>query len=402
MRIHWSSRWLLVGLVMSFVIAACGDGGGTDTTATADGGTTEATTGGGGTTEATEATDGASVQESCDVVDQWKEAPSEWTGPTSAPTPPEDIRVALISVQEITEGSARATRAAKEAAEALGWEADILDGQGTTDGALAAINAAVDGGYDAMTLTFIDPSTVSEAVNRALDAGMPVVTLGVPPYTDERAEYDQIPDSSHDWILTGEIIGHYMICRSEGDVNALLLNGAETVVVLHGQFAGTHQVLTDPELCPGCEVTEERFSLATIDTQTPELAVSGIQADPDLNWVWCYDFCMAQVATRLQADGLADRVLGAGFDCNAQNIQLIQDGVVQVVCIADPRNWEAWATIDIVNRLLGGEEPVQQDIPVRLFDDQNTDEFTEEDIQEGWQGGFDFRSEYLRIWGVES
>jgi hypothetical protein len=38
---------------------------------------------------------------------------------------------------------------------------------------------------------------------------------------------------------------------------------------------------------------------------------------------------------------------------------------------------------------------------VRLFDDQNADEFTEEDIQEGWQGGFDFRSEYLSIWGIE-
>jgi ribose transport system substrate-binding protein len=161
-------------------------------------------------------------------------------------------------------------------------------------------------------------------------------------------------------------------------------------------------VLTDPELCPGCEVTEERFSLATIDTQTPQLAVSGLQANPDLNWVWCYDFCLAQVATRLQADGLDEEVLGAGFDCNAQNIQLIKDGVVQVVCIADPRNWEAWATIDIVNRLLNGEEPVQQSIPVRLFDDANADEFTEEDIQEGWQGGFDFRSEYLSIWAAES
>jgi len=398
MRNSRSSRFLLVAVILGLLISACGDDAGSDTTGadTTEAGApaTSAPDGGGD--------DGGSVQESCDIVDQWKAAPSEWTGPSSAPTPPEDIRVALISVQEITEGSARATRAAKEAAEAIGWEADILDGQGTTDGALAAINAAVDGGYDAMTLTFIDPSTVSEAVNRALDAGMPVVTLGVPPYTPERAEYDQIPDSSHDWILTGEIIGHYMICRSEGDVNALLLNGAETVVVLHGQFAGSYEVLTDPELCPGCEVTEERFSLATIDTQTPQLAVSGLQANPDLNWVWCYDFCMAQVATRLQADGLDDQVLGAGFDCNAQNIQLIKDGVVQVVCIADPRNWEAWATIDIVNRLLNGEEPVQQSIPVRLFDDQNADEFTEEDIQEGWQGGFDFRSEYLGVWGVES
>ena len=386
-------RILLVGVVFALVAAACGGDDAEPAAAPAPAEPAPA--------PAEPAGNQAAIDESCAVVEKWKAAPSGWSGPSSAPTPPDDIRVAIVSVQEITEGSARATRAAKEAAELLGWEADILDGEGTTDGALAAINAAVDSGYDAMTLTFIDPSTVSEGINRALDAGMPIVTLGVPAYTPERAAFDQIPDSSHDWILTGEIIGHYMNCRSEGDVNALLLNGAETVVVLHGQFKGTFDILTDPAICPDCEISEERFSLATIDTQTAQLAVSGVQANPDLNWVWCYDFCLAQVSTTLQANGLDEGILGAGFDCNAQNIQLIKDATVQVVCIADPRNWEAWATIDLVNRLLNGEDPVDQSIPVRLFDDANADEFTEEDIQEGWQGGYDFRSEYLRIWGVE-
>ena len=386
-------RVLLVAVVFALVAAACGGDDSEPAAAPAPAEPAAA--------PPEPAGNQAAVDESCAVVEKWKAAPSGWTGPSSAPTPPDDIRIAIVSVQEITEGSARATRAAKEAAEILGWEADILDGEGTTDGALAAINAAVDSGYDAMTLTFIDPSTVSEGINRALDAGMPIVTLGVPAYTPERAAFDQIPDSSHDWILTGEIIGHYMNCRSEGDVNALLLNGAETVVVLHGQFKGTHDILTDPSICPDCVISEERFSLATIDTQTAQLAVSGVQANPDLNWVWCYDFCLAQVSTTLQANGLDEGILGAGFDCNAQNIQLIKDATVQVVCIADPRNWEAWATIDIVNRLLNGEDPVDQSIPVRLFDDANADEFTAEDIEEGWQGGYDFRSEYLRIWGAE-
>jgi ribose transport system substrate-binding protein len=398
MRHSLKLRLLLLGVIFALVAAACG---GDDPEPAAAPAPAEPAPAPAEPAPAEPAGNQAAVDESCAVVEQWKAAPSGWSGPTSAPTPPDDIRVAIVSVQEITEGSARATRAAKEAAELLGWEADILDGEGTTDGALAAINAAVDSGYDAMTLTFIDPSTVSEGINRALEAGMPIVTLGVPAYTPERAAFDQIPDSSHDWILTGEIIGHYMNCRSEGDVNALLLNGAETVVVLHGQFKGTYDILTDPSICPDCVISEERFSLATIDTQTAQLAVSGVQANPDLNWVWCYDFCLAQVSTTLQANGLDEGILGAGFDCNAQNIQLIKDGTVQVVCIADPRNWEAWATIDLVNRLLNGEDPVDQSIPVRLFDDANADEFTEEDIQEGWQGGYDFRSEYLRIWGVE-
>ena len=110
---------------------------------------------------------------------------------------------------------------------------------------------------------------------------------------------------------------------------------------------------------------------------------------------------MARTATQLIAAGLQGDIKGAGFDCNAENIQLIRDHKVQTVCIADPRDWEAWAAVDTVNRLIAGEEPVEQSIPVRLYDVNNVDEFTETDVAEGWQGNFDFKSEYKKVWGVD-
>jgi ribose transport system substrate-binding protein len=327
-------------------------------------------------------------------------SPSEWKGPTTGPKPIAGKRVAIIPCGLITEGCNRPARAATEAARTAGWVPTVLDGQADTGKQLAAINAAVDGKYDAIVMILIDPTQVNEGVQRAIAANIPVVTLGQPLYTDARKALSQIPDISHDWLKTGELIGDYMIAKSDGKVDALLLNNPETTVVQYGQFAGTMSKLSDPKACPDCKVAVEDFTIAQINSQPAQLAAAAVQRDPKINWVWCYDFCLANVSNDLIARGLQGDVMGAGFDCNAQNLGLIKDDKVQRVCIADPRDWEAWATIDTANRLMQGQPFVDQKIPVRLFDKSNLADLTAEDLKDGWQGGLDYKSNYKRIWGV--
>ncbi len=344
----------------------------------------------------------AAVAAAQKAAEQALAAPSGWAGPTSGPKPLPGKKIAVISCAQLTEGCNRPSRAAVEAAKKLGWDATIFDGKGDVGTQLAAINAAVDSKYDGIALMIVDPVQVNEGIKRALDAKIPVVTLAEPAYTKERkALLKDVPDVSHDWLRTGQLIGDYMIWKSDGKVNALLLNDPEVTVVNFGQFAGTQQELSEAKTCPGCKVTVENFTIATLNTQPAALAAAAVQRDPSINWVWCYDFCMANVATDLIARGLQGKIMGAGFDCNAQNLQLIRDGKVQVVCIADPRDWEAWASIDTLNRMMNGQPAVDQSIPVRLFDKSNLDELTDNDIKNGWQGGTDFRSHYLKIWGVQ-
>ena len=117
-----------------------------------------------------------------------------------------------------------------------------------------------------------------------------------------------------------------MIWKSDGRLDALLLNDPEFTVVNLGQFNGTKSKLSDPNACPSCKVTVENFTAATLTSQPAALAAAAVQRDPKLNWVWCYDFCMANVATDLIARGLQRDIRGAGFDCNAQNLGLINVG----------------------------------------------------------------------------
>jgi len=336
------------------------------------------------------------------AAEQGLSAPSAWSGPTSGPKPQPGKKIAVVSCAQLTEGCNRPSRGAVAAAQKIGWTATIFDGQGDTGKQLAAINAAVDSRYDAILLMIVDPTQLSEGIQRAISSHIPVVTLAEPPYTAERkALLSAVPDVSHDWLKTGQLIGDYMIWKSDGHIDALLLNDPEVVVVNFGQFKGTHERLTDPNACPNCKVTVENFTIATLNTQPAALAAAAVQRDPKINWVWCYDFCLANVSTDLIARGLQDHIMGAGFDCNAQNLQLIRDGKVQTVCIADPRDWEAWAAVDTANRVMQGQPVVPQSIPVRLFDKSNLNDLTPTDIKDGWQGGIDYRAQYLKIWGVQ-
>jgi len=370
-------------LILALAVTACG--GGQDNSSSGRGDSTS-----------------QAVKDAQAAAEKVLAAPSGWEGPTSAPKPQPGKRLAIISCAQLTEGCNRPSRAAEDAAKRIGWQPTIFDGAGTADKQLAAIDSAVDAKYDAIILMLTDPSQVSAAVQRAVDAKIPVVTLGEPAYTDARKKtIDQIPDVSHDWVATGTAIGDYMIWKSDGKVDALLLHGSETVVVKYGQFKGTYEKLTDKQACPDCRVTVKEFTIAGLTTQPPALATAAVQADPAINWVWCYDFCLANASKALIAANLQEDIKGAGFDCNAENLQLIRDGKVQVVCIADPRDWEAWATVDIANRLMQGQKAVEQNIPVRLFDKSNLNELSPTDLKDGWQGGVDFRAKYLAIWGVQ-
>jgi ribose transport system substrate-binding protein len=58
--------------------------------------------------------------------------------------------------------------------------------------------------------------------------------------------------------------------------------------------------------------------------------------------------------------------------------------------------WGAWAAMDNMNRVLAGQEAVEQNVPIRLITAENIDS-----IAPGgpWDGDVDFRAAYKTIWG---
>jgi ribose transport system substrate-binding protein len=389
MRKGW--RWIVSAsavLALAVAMTACGSDSSSDS-------------GGGDSQAASSGDTSAAVKRAQTEAEKWLSAPTEWAGPTDGPKPTAGKRVAIISCSQATEGCNRPTRSAAEAAKLIGWKPTILDGKGEPSTQLAAANSAVDARYDAIILMLMDPTNMAEAMTKAKAAKIPVVTLGAPGYSKERAALDWIPDISHDWLATGDVLADYMIWKSDGKVDALMLHDSSTLVVDQGQFKGSYRTLTDKAKCPDCKVTVKDFTQATLTTQPAQDAVATIQANPNINWIWCYDFCLQQSVQKLKSAGLGQDLKGAGFDCNAANLELMKNGTIQTVCVADPRDWEAWATVDQANRLVEGQQPADQKIPFLLVDRDTMDKLTPEDLDKGWQGGIDYQAEYKKIWGVQ-
>ena len=321
---------------------------------------------------------------------------TEWRGPETTPAPQAGKRIAVISCCQAAEGAARPARAMEEVGGLLDWQVDVFDGAGDPSQQNQALNAAVDAGYDGIALIFVDTPVVSDGVSRALEAGIPLITLGSLDNTPA-----SIPDVSHDWVEQARGIGAYMAWKANGEVDALMLKNTDLYITENGQFKGAMEILNDPQYCPDCTMTVRDWSLANLDTQPAQIATASLRANPNTNWVWCFDACMSRVVRTLAASGQGQNLQGAGYDCHGENIQLIRDGLIQSVCAADPRDWEAYALMDNLNRMMQGEEAIDHNIPIRIFATENIDELSEFEVENGWQGDYDFRAKYKELWSVD-
>ncbi len=327
-----------------------------------------------------------------------------WTGPDSSPAPKQGLNVVVIPEQMASTGAARPAKAIADSGAKLGWKTKILDGQGKPEVQLNAVNAAVDEGADAIALVFVDTTRVQSGIQRAIAANIPVITLGSLKNTPE-----SVPDVSFDWVRSGEAIGQYMVWKSGADLRALQMKNTDLYITVNGQYKGSQEYLTKEENCPGCEVVTKEWSLANFDNPTTgpaAQATATIQGDADINWVSCFDSCLFRVVKSLERARLGERISGAGFDCNPENVGIIRNDGPQKVCFADPREWVAYAVTDNINRMTNGEEPYDytKAIPVAMFDKDVLDGLTPEKAQEleklGWQGNFDFRTKFEQLWGV--
>lgn len=370
------------GVIASFVAVGCA--GSTDTTSTS--------------TAVDAAANAKAVANAKAIVDQYLKPPSGWEGPSDSPKPKKDARIAIISANQATEGTAIVAKDMQAAAEVLGWKVDVLDGQGDPSVQLKALNSAVDAKYDGIVLDIIDTRVVQEGVQRAIAANIPLITLG-----DLVNEPPSIPDVSHDWVHAGELAAYYMIANSpDGRVNALILADFEFPAVKIGEYKGIMSVLTDKTKCPNCKVTEKQFLSKNIETQPGSLAVAQLQQDPTTNWVWCFDACMQRVATQVIASGVKTEAKGVGMNGNPANQVLIEEGRFQTATIANPYPFESWATMDNLNRMLNGE-PIYdwpKSLPLRILDQSNIKTLSDQDRKIGWTGDLDFESEFKKLWGV--
>lgn len=397
---------LMLATALAAGAAACGDDADVESGSAAGTETAETTTtsgdgasGGGGGEDFL-----AAAQER---LDRWYEG-THREMPQESPPPLEGTNLWIISCGQAAEGCAVPSNAAAEAAEAIGWDVTIFDGKLNPAEYSNGVNQAVAAGADAIVLNVVDCQYASQALKDAKAAGVKIYGLhsldcddpavgGEATFDAELYYGEEFPNYRELVIAFGGTKADWIIVKTEGQARTIQFNQDELLVV---KYIGDGFEKT-METCTTCEVVQSvEFVLADLGPPLQQKAQQALLQNPDANSVMVpYDSAMTLgISSAIEESGRKDDLWVMGGEGFVANIQNTRDNKGQDAGTGYGFEWEGWAVVDGVNRLLQGEEQVDCGCGFAVWDAEHN--FPEEEGV-AFQVPVDFRANYRKIWGVD-
>jgi ABC-type sugar transport system substrate-binding protein len=362
-------RLTVLGVAAAMALAACGSGdSGSDTASGA-------------------AVDVATYQQGAEKA----MAPvSKFTGPTEGPKAQAGKKVMFLACGFEAEGCNLPAKAAEEAGDALGWDMTLVDGKFDPRIFSRAIQEAIDDKVDGIIIDAISVEAIAEPIKRARAAGIVVGSYdSANTPSKDGVSYEVIADPK----AQGKAMSDYMIWKTEGKARPFLLDAPE----FKGPSTWLNAAGKGFEDCSSCKVVDrQNFVAGDAATRLPQLSLSTARQNPDMNvLVASYDAAMLQTIPSLEQAGLLKNIKVGTFNGVSPALQFVRDGKLSAT-VGGAMAWGAWAAMDNMNRVLAGQEAVEQNVPIRLITAENIDS-----IAPGgpWDGDVDFRAAYKTIWG---
>jgi ribose transport system substrate-binding protein len=283
----------------------------------------------------------------------------------------------------------------EDAAQAAGLKAVKFDGEGQAKEWSRGIDQAIAAHAGAIALISIDTGFVSGAVKRAKAAGIPVIGIL---NTDARAKPERgtAGEATIDYTGSGELLAAYATVHTDGAVHGLYSDTSEFKVMgflKHGLYDGMKKYC-------GSECSLDTFDtqIANFKTQLPTLTQSQLKQHPDTNWVFpAFDAQSVFVVPAIKQAGFGEKVDVGSINAVQANLDLIQNGDVQVVDVGNPNAWLGWAAVDRMMRAMLGEPPAISEVPIKLFDQDNLQGIDTSDEDQLFAGA-DYQADYEHLW----
>ncbi|WP_298740749.1 substrate-binding domain-containing protein [uncultured Microbacterium sp.] len=315
-------------------------------------------------------------------------------------TPEEGLNFYVMSCGESNATCAAPAAAMKDAAEAAGWNATIVDGKLSPEGFATAIRQAIAGGADVLAPVGISCSAAAAAFAEAKAAGITIVGGGglddcEPSAWDSARlwlEDSPVPTTFH---AIGKLQADYVFGKTNGDPQTVVINLSSNP---WGQLV-TDAYTAEIEALGGGAVVE------VIDVSDPESAdgsyiqkvTSALLANPDANSVVVPTdaYFVNGLAAALDQAGLADTVIGVGGFGSEAALDMIRAGQPGITAtVGQAQEWEAWGSIDTAIRVRAGEPAAFIGQSVQVVDADNNMPETG-----AYYGSVDWQSKFLAAWG---
>jgi ribose transport system substrate-binding protein len=327
------------------------------------------------------------------VIDLANQAsqPQPWKGPRTSPPIAKGATVVSIPCGMAATGCARWDSGVHAAAQVLGWNVQTIDPALDPNKSNEAVHQAISLGAKAIVMISIDPALVANSVAAARKAGIVVVSAGAG-WENEKLGSDTI---QHEVSAHGTEQGEWTgatVCRDLGAKGDAMLFLDPQFKLVQQRIDGAQAALKKD--CPGITTQVEQISAADLGTVLQSKASALLQANPNVKSIvvgadaFTSDFLVA-----LQQVGLQNKVSVYSMDANPQVVQNIVDNGAVKGTVGVGLEWQGWATMDNVNRLLQGQPVNEEDgVPIRMV----SKDFIPKD--QSYTGDLDYAAAYTKLW----
>ncbi len=325
-----------------------------------------------------------------------------WDGPTTGPKAAKGKFIVYVADTQTNAGSAGTAAGATEAAAALGWRFQLIDGGNTASGEANAFDQAIALKPDGIIVGSLAATQFKAQFKRASDQGIKLVSWHSAATPGPIAEVPEVFwNLSSDPYTIANTAAKYAVVDSNGAANAVILTDPQFAIV-NTKTKGEQDGI---EGTPGCTVLSvENAPYTQISQRMPSLMSALLQRfRSKLQYVLAFNdlyFDFSVPTLRAAGVGPADfpHLISAG-DGSSSAYDRIRKGEYQVATVPEPLNLHGWQALDELNRAFTGEKPSGYVTPIHLVTKANID------ADGGKQNRFDpdngYRDQYRKIWGVD-
>lgn len=333
------------------------------------------------------------LDEAQEIADQATTVPTTINAAELGPVePPESMSLFFIGCDQSIPGCVAQVTGVQEAAEVLGYDVEVCDAKSDTASFQNCFSQAVNAKPDFIVNNARPASDAAESYADAHEAGIPVIgqfTSETPdPETGNAAEVGYVCE------LEGELLGNYIVSQSAGKANVAVF--ADTVYRCNGQRADGVQAAI--ERCETCEITVDRYSVATAVTDLPPALQAKIQSSPDLNWIVATPgFSGVMAADAIRQAGKDTAISVGTFDGDEPTLAMVRDQDIIKADVASGVYENGWTVVDAAIRLsIGADLPDQISNPTQLL--MTVDSAPSKGTYEGAEN---FRDQFQELWGIK-
>jgi ribose transport system substrate-binding protein len=323
-----------------------------------------------------------------------------WTGPTTGPQAQSRKLVVYVSSDQRNGGPQGAGDGAQEAAKVIGWDLRILDGQGSVQGRLTALNQAIALKPDAIILGNVDTLEQAPAIQKAATLGIKLVGWHAAAAPGPVQGQPVITNVTTDPREVARAAALYAVVDSNGTASVILFKDSITTI----STAKTDTAAEVIKGCAGCKViTIDDTPMGDLANRMASLTTSLLTK---YGKEWTYSIAVNDLyfdfsAPSLQSAGVnaADgypRQISSG-DGSVTAFQRIRQRRYQIATVAEPLRLQGWMCIDELNRAFAGQPPSGFVPPPHLFIASNLDrDGGQNNVYEPENG---YKDIYKKIWG---